>query len=222
MRTTGGALLPDQELEQLLEAFPDDDVEPLHVVELGAVPTDLLLEAKSHIDNLVREFTLEAAGRGRERRGRRRQRPVGAGPAGRDRGARLAGAAHRHQAPGARGGAARRARGAPHADAAASAADAGERYLAALDEADGGQPAHGCSPSRRRRCTRCSATGTCRRSSTSCGPAPTARRRRRSSRSRSASRRRSEPRPCRPCGGRRWHRASTTPGCSAPCRRRTW
>ena len=31
-------------------------------VELGDVPTDLLLAAKSHVDNLVREFTLAAAG----------------------------------------------------------------------------------------------------------------------------------------------------------------
>ena len=31
-------------------------------VEVGAVPTDLLLAAKSHVDNLVREFTLASAG----------------------------------------------------------------------------------------------------------------------------------------------------------------
>ena len=33
-----------------------------HHLELGDVPTDLLLAAKSHVDNVVREFTLAAAG----------------------------------------------------------------------------------------------------------------------------------------------------------------
>jgi GAF domain-containing protein/anti-sigma regulatory factor (Ser/Thr protein kinase) len=36
--------------------------EPTFVVALGDVPTDLLLAAKAHVDNLVREFTLAAAG----------------------------------------------------------------------------------------------------------------------------------------------------------------
>ena len=31
-------------------------------VELGEVPTDLLIAAKEHVDNLVREFTLAASG----------------------------------------------------------------------------------------------------------------------------------------------------------------
>jgi serine phosphatase RsbU (regulator of sigma subunit)/anti-sigma regulatory factor (Ser/Thr protein kinase) len=35
---------------------------PRYRVELGDVPTGLLLAAKSHVDNLVREFTLAAAG----------------------------------------------------------------------------------------------------------------------------------------------------------------
>jgi GAF domain-containing protein/anti-sigma regulatory factor (Ser/Thr protein kinase) len=41
--------------------FGDGD-EPTFVVALGDVPTDLLLAAKAHVDNLVREFTLAAAG----------------------------------------------------------------------------------------------------------------------------------------------------------------
>ncbi|MEA2902503.1 MAG: hypothetical protein QOH36_2390 [Actinomycetota bacterium] len=41
----------------LLESSP-----PRHEVVLGEVPTDLLLAAKSHVDNLVREFTLAARG----------------------------------------------------------------------------------------------------------------------------------------------------------------
>ncbi len=56
---------PEDGVTALAEPVPDalvlDDEAEMHVVELGAVPTDLLLEAKSHIDNLVREFTLEAA-----------------------------------------------------------------------------------------------------------------------------------------------------------------
>lgn len=39
----------------------DDREHRLHV-ELGDVPTDLLLAAKSHVDNVVREFTLARAG----------------------------------------------------------------------------------------------------------------------------------------------------------------
>ncbi len=38
------------------------DDEPLHTVRIGSVPTDLLLAAKAHVDNVVREFTLLAAG----------------------------------------------------------------------------------------------------------------------------------------------------------------
>ena len=36
----------------------DDTDEPTFVVNLGSVPTDLLLEAKAHIDNVVRELQL--------------------------------------------------------------------------------------------------------------------------------------------------------------------
>ncbi|HEX2119772.1 MAG TPA: ATP-binding protein, partial [Acidimicrobiales bacterium] len=39
----------------------DDGVRRFHL-QLGDVPTDLLLAAKSHVDNVVREFTLAAAG----------------------------------------------------------------------------------------------------------------------------------------------------------------
>jgi GAF domain-containing protein/anti-sigma regulatory factor (Ser/Thr protein kinase) len=53
----------DADADTLLAAWPDDDpVEPVFTVELGSVPTDLLLAAKAHIDNLVREFTLAQAG----------------------------------------------------------------------------------------------------------------------------------------------------------------
>lgn len=57
----------DAETGALIEAWADDLAEsrpdsPYRVIELGEVPTDLLLAAKSHVDNLVREFTLAAAG----------------------------------------------------------------------------------------------------------------------------------------------------------------
>lgn len=52
----------------LIDAWADDlgdssaDDPGRHPVELGDVPTDLLLAAKSHVDNLCREFVLAAAG----------------------------------------------------------------------------------------------------------------------------------------------------------------
>ncbi len=54
---------------ELIELWADDlDASPAvarYPVSLGNVPTALLLAAKSHVDNLVREFTLAARGRGR-------------------------------------------------------------------------------------------------------------------------------------------------------------
>lgn len=54
-----GAAPVDPEGDLALTAGPaaEDPVDPPHTVTLGSVPTDLLLAAKSHIDNLVREFT---------------------------------------------------------------------------------------------------------------------------------------------------------------------
>ncbi|MEA2685820.1 MAG: hypothetical protein QOE93_1015, partial [Actinomycetota bacterium] len=56
-------------VEEILELWADDlGPDPsalartLHHVSLGDVPTPLLLAAKSHVDNLVREFTLAARG----------------------------------------------------------------------------------------------------------------------------------------------------------------
>jgi serine phosphatase RsbU (regulator of sigma subunit) len=54
---------------ELLELWSDDlladeleEAPSRHPVTLGDVPTDLLLAAKTHVDNLVREFTLLSAG----------------------------------------------------------------------------------------------------------------------------------------------------------------
>ena len=58
----------DSDVEGLIEAWADDWDDRLaadprrHRIELGDVPTDLLLAAKSHVDNLVREFLLAASG----------------------------------------------------------------------------------------------------------------------------------------------------------------
>ncbi|MDT7571033.1 MAG: hypothetical protein QOE05_1207 [Actinomycetota bacterium] len=53
----------DVDIDSLLASWVDDEeVEPTYTVELGDVPTALLISAKAHVDNLVREFTLASAG----------------------------------------------------------------------------------------------------------------------------------------------------------------
>lgn len=53
---------PFVDVEALLAAWEDDEpVERRYTVRLGAVPTDLLLAAKMHIDNVVRELMLVRA-----------------------------------------------------------------------------------------------------------------------------------------------------------------
>jgi GAF domain-containing protein/anti-sigma regulatory factor (Ser/Thr protein kinase) len=53
----------DFDIDTLLAAWDDDPADARQVtVRLGDVPTQLLLAAKGHVDNLVREFTLAAAG----------------------------------------------------------------------------------------------------------------------------------------------------------------
>jgi anti-sigma regulatory factor (Ser/Thr protein kinase) len=103
----------------------------VYTIRLGAVPTDLLLEAKAHIDNIVREFTLA-------REGALPDRPL-PGPL-----ARLMETVT-HGFAEARGEIKRQALAAAQRGDAetelvltlpASAADSAEAYLAALDEAD--------------------------------------------------------------------------------------
>ena len=62
--TDEAQVAPD--IDALLDLWGDDDLddEPHHEVRLGSVPTALLLEAKRHIDNVVRELTLERAAGG--------------------------------------------------------------------------------------------------------------------------------------------------------------
>src|SRR3954447_4368233 len=52
---------PEIDLDALLAAWDDDSAEPEFPVRLGSVPTSLLLDAKQHIDNVVRELTLLGA-----------------------------------------------------------------------------------------------------------------------------------------------------------------
>ena len=52
------------DIDGLLERWPDDDLsgEQMGTVRLGDMPTDLLVAAKHHVDNLVREFALVESG----------------------------------------------------------------------------------------------------------------------------------------------------------------
>jgi serine phosphatase RsbU (regulator of sigma subunit)/anti-sigma regulatory factor (Ser/Thr protein kinase) len=65
----GGAALPaaSDAGDALLAAWPDDEAaEPTFTVRLGSVPTDLLVEAKLHLEGVIRELTLERGGAGAE------------------------------------------------------------------------------------------------------------------------------------------------------------
>ena len=123
------------DVDQLLANWPDIvsyDSEVAHyTVVLGDVPTDLLIDAKSHIDNLVREFSLAATGAelgvdAPEHLAHLIQTVVHGFTDARDAIKRQALAAMR------RG----EVRTRLVLDLPVSAADAGEAYLAALDEAD--------------------------------------------------------------------------------------
>jgi GAF domain-containing protein/anti-sigma regulatory factor (Ser/Thr protein kinase) len=127
----------DVDVDALIAAWPtdddDDDGETRYTVRLGAVPTDLLLAAKAHIDNVVREFTLARAD------------PTSGDPDVRAHVSELVETVTRGFAD-ARAEIKRQAvEAAARGDAQTelvltlplSAADAGEQYLAALDEADG-------------------------------------------------------------------------------------
>jgi serine phosphatase RsbU (regulator of sigma subunit)/anti-sigma regulatory factor (Ser/Thr protein kinase) len=125
--------------EDLLELWDDDlgfdePAAPVrYPISLGDVPTDLLLAAKTHVDNLVREFTLLTAG---ARSGVSSPVPPHLAPL-------IEGVVHRFAE--ARQSIKRQAlaaasRGDEHVRLELSlgldAADAGEDYLQALDEAD--------------------------------------------------------------------------------------
>ena len=134
-RLAGPDKVADWDVDRVLAQWNDDrtDGEPRFTVRVGDVPTDLLLAAKAHIDNLVREFTLLAAGAAS---GHARPPPPHLdelidvivhrfGPARQAMKAQAAAAARRGEA-----------RTVLTLTLPASAADAGAKYLDALDEAD--------------------------------------------------------------------------------------
>jgi serine phosphatase RsbU (regulator of sigma subunit) len=53
---------PDIDIDTFLAGWEDEDEEVRYEVRLGSVPTELLLAAKAHVDNIVRELTLAAEG----------------------------------------------------------------------------------------------------------------------------------------------------------------
>jgi serine phosphatase RsbU (regulator of sigma subunit) len=122
---------PDMDVDALLAAWEDDGgADQVFTVRLGAVPTDLLLAAKSHIDNVVREATLQEGGW----QGGENPPQIAELIETVTRSFASARAEIKRQALAAA------ARGEPETELVltqpASAADAGERYLAALDVAD--------------------------------------------------------------------------------------
>jgi GAF domain-containing protein/anti-sigma regulatory factor (Ser/Thr protein kinase) len=127
----------DVDVDELLAGWDDlepaPDAAPRYTITLGDVPTDLLLGAKAHVDNLVREFTLAARG---AESGRTAPIPeqLAALIEAVVTGFAEARQSIKRQALDAAG------RGAERTVLSLSlpldAAEAGERYLAALDEAD--------------------------------------------------------------------------------------
>ena len=125
----------DVDLDTLLAGFDDeDDLGPARLtVELGDVPTQLLLDAEEHVDSVVRELTLASTGAV--------SGVSGAVPASlarlvHDVVTEFAEARHavKRQALGA--AAHQQERTALRLTLPAAAADAGERYLAAMEAAD--------------------------------------------------------------------------------------
>ncbi len=128
VRRDGPGAEPD--VDALLATWGDEQWPQAYLIDLGHVSTELLLAAKSHIDNVVRELTLLGRGQGPGQTAPEIADLVHTVTVGfsdvRSQLKRLAAAAA--------------ARGEPmtrlQLHVPARAADAGERYLAALEEAD--------------------------------------------------------------------------------------
>lgn len=136
----GAAAPSDLDAEALIALWAEEELprdrstgDPVHTVRLGDVPTDLLLTAKAHVDDLVREFSLAASGASS---GLTAQVPANLAEL-------IEAVVYRFSEPREsirRQALAARQRGEDHVTLElrlpASAADAGEAYLRALDEAD--------------------------------------------------------------------------------------
>ena len=185
---------PDPELDldarfALWETEPGDAE---FTIRLGAVPTGLLLDAKRHIDNVVRELTLARAG-ATERLPAELEALINTVV---------------HDFARARAGlkeqaSAAAARGETHTDLVltlpVSSIEAGRAVPGARSTRSTATPARrASSPWRLRPCTGCSGAGTSRRWSSSCARTPAARCRRNRRRSSTSWWRRS--RRSRPCG----------------------
>ena len=126
----GTELASVNEIDEMLAKWDDEPASGVerYTVVLGDVPTDLLIAAKAHIDNLVREFSLAAAS------GSLVPEPLAELIQTVVHGFSEARVAIKRQAVAAA------RRGEPRTrltlNLPLSAADAGEAYLAALDEAD--------------------------------------------------------------------------------------
>jgi serine phosphatase RsbU (regulator of sigma subunit) len=126
----------DADVDAVLAAWVEDEqidaADDRYTVVLGDVPTELLIQAKAHIDNVVREFSLAASGATSEATtipddlARLIETVVHDFSDARETIKRQAVAAMRRGEPRAR----------LILRLPLSAADAGERYLSALDEAD--------------------------------------------------------------------------------------
>lgn len=133
------AAVPDEpedvDVDALLAAWDHEasDVERRYPVSLGDIPTDLLLGAKAHVDNLVREFTLAASGAAS---GRGTAIPPHLAQLIDDVVSGFAEARRSIKRQAIEAAARGDARTTLTLSLPLSAADAGERYLAALDEAD--------------------------------------------------------------------------------------
>jgi GAF domain-containing protein len=125
----------DVDLELLLAAFDDDDElgSTRYTVSLGDVPTELLLAAKAHVDNLVRELTLAASG---ARSGITAAVPTALADLVHEVVTQFAEARHAIKRQALAAADAGEERTTLRLTLPAEAADAGERYLAALAEAD--------------------------------------------------------------------------------------
>ncbi len=130
----------DVDVDALLAAWDDGDTdlglatdERHYDVTLGDVPTDLLLAAKAHVDNLVREFTLAARGAAS---GRSAEVPPQLAELIEEVVSGFAEARLSIKRQAVEAGTRGADRTTLNLSLPVSAADAGERYLAALDEAD--------------------------------------------------------------------------------------